>query len=75
MPISRNRKSHKKKSSARTKSLLDRRAVALSLVQQLEEQLQLIKDNPITGVDIQPQDMVTLTPSGGLPSQEINITL
>ena len=45
----------------------------MSLVQQLEEQMQLIKDNPITGVNITPSEMVTLTPSGGLPSYEINI--
>lgn len=72
MPTSRHRKTHKKKSAARTQSLLDRRAVALSLVKQLEEQLEIVKNNPITGVDIRPQEMVTIT--GTLPSQEIKLT-
>jgi hypothetical protein len=73
MPKSKNRKAHKAKSAARTQSLMQRRQYAMSLVKELEEQLQLIKDNPTTGVDIQPQEMVMLTPSGPLPSYEIKL--
>ena len=73
MPKSRNRKAHKKKSAARTQSIQQKRQYAMSLVQQLEEQMQIVKDNPTTGVHITPSEMVTLTPSGPLPSYEINI--
>lgn len=73
MPKSKNRKAHKAKSAARTQSIKQRREYAMSLVQQLQEQMQIVKDNPITGVNIVPSEMVTLTPSGGLPSYEINI--
>jgi HPt (histidine-containing phosphotransfer) domain-containing protein len=69
MPKSRNRKAHKVKSAARTQSLIQRRQYAMSLVQQLEEQMQIIKDNPITGVDIQNTDMLTIT--GSLPAHDI----
>ena len=73
MPKSRNRKAHKKKSAARTQSIKQRRQYAMSLVNELEEQLKLVRDNPPTGVHITPSEMVTLTPSGGLPSHEIII--
>ncbi len=71
MPKSRNRKDHKIKSARRSQSIQQKRVYTMSLVNELKEQLQLIKDNPITGVDIQPQEMVTLT--GSLPSQEIKL--
>ena len=69
MPTSRNRKTHKKKSAARTQSIKQKREYAMSLVQQLEEQLKIVKDNPITGIHITPQEMVTIT--GSLPSHDI----
>jgi HPt (histidine-containing phosphotransfer) domain-containing protein len=69
MPKSRNRKAHKKKSAARTQSIKQRRQYAMSLVNQLEEQLQIVRDNPTTGVDIQASEPLTIT--GTLPSHDI----
>ena len=69
MPKSRNRKDHKKKSARRSQSIKEKRVYAMSLVQELKEQMQLIKDNPITGVDIQPSEQLTIT--GTLPAHDI----
>jgi hypothetical protein len=71
MPKSRNRKAHKEKSKKRSNQILARRKHAMELVSQLEEQLKIVRDNPQTGVDIQPTEMLTIT--GSLPSYEIKI--
>ena len=71
MGVSKHRKAHKQKSAARTKQIQQKRQHAMSLVKQLEEQLQIVQNNPITGVDIQPSEEVRLT--GSLPSYEIKL--
>ena len=71
MPKSRNRKAHKEKSKKRTNQILARRSEAMGLIRELEEQLKIVRANPQTGVDIDNQEMLTIT--GTLPSYEIKL--
>lgn len=73
MPTSRHRKTHKQKSARRTQSMQQKREYVQRLTQDLAQQLQIIQNNPIEGVVIQPQEQVTLTSFGTLPSQEIKL--
>lgn len=72
MPVSKNRKEHKVKSQQRTAGISNRRAKAMGMIRELEEQLEIIRANPVTGVNIQNSDMLTIT--GSLPAQDINTT-
>lgn len=72
MPVSKNRKAHKVKSQQRTAGISNRRAKAMDMIRELEEQLEIIRANPVTGVNIQNSDMLTIT--GSLPAQDINTT-
>ena len=61
MGTSKHRKAHKAKSKARSSAILQRREYTMGLIAQLEEQLKIVRDNPITGVDIDNQDMLKIT--------------
>ena len=61
MGTSRHRKAHKGKSAARSSAILQRRQTAMGLIAELEKQLEIVKANPITGVNIQNTDMLTIT--------------
>lgn len=71
MGKTKHRKEHKQKVQARRNRVQQQRQSFNKLVQQLEEQIAIVQANPVTGVNIIPQEQVTLT--GTLPSHEINI--
>jgi hypothetical protein len=72
MPVSKNRKAHKVKSQQRTTGISNRRDNIMDMIRELEEQLEIVRANPITGVNINNQEMLTIT--GSLPAQDINTT-
>ena len=61
MGVSKHRKTHKAKSKARSSAILQRREYTMGLIAELEEQLKIVRDNPITGVDIDNQEMLRIT--------------
>jgi hypothetical protein len=61
MGTSKHRKAHKAKSKNRSSVILQRRQHAMDLIAQLEEQLKIVGANPVTGVDIDNQDMLRIT--------------
>jgi hypothetical protein len=61
MGTSKHRKAHKTKSAARSSAILQRRQHAMDLIEELQKQLDIVRANPITGVDIQNTDMLTIT--------------
>jgi len=61
MGVSKHRKAHKAKYKARSSAILQRREYTLGLIAELEEQLKIVRDNPITGVDIDNQEMLRIT--------------
>ena len=61
MGTSKHRKAHKAKSKNRSSAILQRRQHTMDLIAQLEEQLKIVGANPVTGVDIQNQDMLRIT--------------
>ena len=61
MGTSKHRKAHKAKSAARSSAILQRRQTAMGLIAELEKQLEIVRANPITGVNIQNTDMLTIT--------------
>jgi len=61
MGTSKHRKTHKTKSAARSSAMLQRRQSAMGLIAELEKQLEIVRANPITGVNIQNTDMLTIT--------------
>ena len=69
MGTSRHRKAHKGKSKARSSAMLQRRQTAMGLIEELEKQLEIVRANPQTGVDIQNTEMLTIT--GSLPAHDI----
>ena len=69
MGTSKHRKAHKSKSAARSSAILQRRQTTMGLIEELQKQLEIVKANPITGVDIQNTEMLTIT--GSLPSHDI----
>jgi hypothetical protein len=72
MPVSKHRKAHKKKSQQRTSGISANRAKTMGLIRELQDQLEIVRANPVSGVDIQNSDMLTIT--GSLPAYEINTT-
>jgi len=69
MGTSRHRKAHKAKSAARSSAMLQRRQHAMDLLAELEKQLEIVRANPQTGVEIDNREMLTIT--GSLPAHEI----
>jgi len=61
MGTSKHRKTHKGKSAARSSAMLQRRQQTMGLIAELEKQLEIVRANPITGVNIQNTDMLTIT--------------
>ena len=61
MGVSKHRKAHKAKSKNRSSAILQRRQHTMDLIAQLEEQLKIVGANPVTGVDIDNQDMLRIT--------------
>lgn len=61
MGKTKHRKGHKQKVQAHKAKILQRRKTFNSLVQQLEEQIAIVQANPVTGVNIIPQEQITLT--------------
>ena len=61
MGTSKHRKAHKAKSKNRSSAILQRRQHTMDLIAQLEEQLKIVGANPVTGVDIDNQDMLRIT--------------
>jgi len=71
MGKTKHRKGHKQKVQVHKAKIQHKRKTFESLVKQLEEQMAIIRSNPITGVDIRPTEQVTIT--GQLPSHEIKL--
>ena len=69
MGTSRHRKAHKGKSAARSSAILQRRQQTMGLIAELEKQLEIVRANPQTGVEIDNQEMLTIT--GSLPAHDI----
>jgi len=71
MPKSKHRKTHKTKVQKHKSDVQQKRNTFHRLVDELEKQMAIIHNNPITGVDIKPTEQITIT--GQLPSQEIKL--
>lgn len=71
MGKTKHRKGHKDKVRAHKSKVQQKRYSFNKLVDELDKQMKIIQSNPITGVDIQPQEHLTIT--GQLPAHEIKL--